>query len=62
MVLNVIVGVVVDSMDEIKNIDKNKINTQAVNSDADNSDLMTELNNLEKQIEHIKSMISDNNK
>lgn len=62
LVLNVIVGVVVDSMEEIKNVDRNITNASSDNSKIKDSDLLTELENLEKQIDRIKNMISEEKK
>ncbi len=57
LVLNVIVGVVVDSMAEIK---KNR--QRAEHEEAGTEDLMEEIEKLEEQLEHVKSLIASREK
>ena len=69
LVLNVIVGVVVDSMEEIRNTDRNRnhsenlleeIGVSAKKNESDelgDADVLEEIENLEQQLDRLKKMV-----
>jgi voltage-gated sodium channel len=67
LVLNVIVGVVVDSMEEVRALSRNsdnkrdsekiKVMVKSKNEDDDNEEVLQEIRNLEQQLEKLKNII-----
>ncbi len=57
LVLNVIVGIVVDSVSEIKKNSQSKDSTITEN-EIDNADMLKEIQNLEQQLERVKNLLA----